>query len=65
MLKQPFSGKELFIQYTIRMIPSVNELMASYEWENVIGKTKKQTWNTLAERINERMEQEKSDDSSR
>lgn len=68
MLKQPFSGKELYIQYEIEM-GRLNLSMYSEEerapieqeeWD-AIGKTKKQAWNNLAKLINRRMIEEKID----
>lgn len=57
MLKQPFSGKELFTIYEMNM-RSVAAEDAEELWEEHTGKTKKQAWNNLAKTINSRMQME-------
>lgn len=57
MLKQPFSGKELFAHYEASMKGHSKEA-AEELWDEEIGKTKKQAWNNLAKLINNRMQME-------
>jgi hypothetical protein len=66
MLKQPFSGKELFIEYEFQMgrfdkhnfeLQTELEETSTAFWDTQ-GKTKKQAWNNLAKMINQRMQNE-------
>lgn len=60
MLKQPYSGKELYIRYEKlmgRMYIEISPEEETEEWDK-LGKTKKQSWNNLAKEINERMRME-------
>jgi hypothetical protein len=62
MLNQPFTGKELFIEYETQMFrfnrssytPEELAQAEQDEWDS-IGKTKKQAWNNMAKIINQRM----------
>lgn len=62
MLKQPFSGKELWTEIEVNMGRQIRMNLEAIDeaWEQN-GKQKKQAWNNLAKLINQRMIAEKAD----